>query len=77
MKKAIFGVAFVATFAAGFECGGNFVQKCIVKRVKDKAPLIANAMASVCNKIAQENLTSEEVNRLIQDELNFMMIVED
>jgi uncharacterized protein YneF (UPF0154 family) len=75
MKKAIFGVAIVAIFTAGFECGGNFVQNRIAKQLKDKTPLIANAIASVYEKVMLENLSKEEATSILQDELDFLKIV--
>lgn len=76
MRAAFIFGGFIVSFGGGAYFGAEAYRHFAIRRMKKLAPMIQNAIVSIVEKSLREDVTHEEMVRHIQEEIDFMKIVD-
>lgn len=62
-------------FATGFVLGAKYQHKQVVKKVRGAQPIVVNLVGEYIEKIANRELTSEELKERIAEDMDFVRII--
>lgn len=73
-NEAKLEVMFLAFFAAGFVAGAHTMRSHIRMRLRRLNPLMTNAIGDMMVRLMNEDLNSEDIKKMAEEELAFIKI---